>query len=384
MYISIKRDGLTLNGRLDAPAPDKFPVAILCHGFGGSIDDSEGSIFSQITQALVACGIGVIRFDFNGHGKSEGDFSRMNIFNEINDAIAILEYAKSQSFTKELYLMGHSQGGVVAGMLAGLYPDVIKKLVLLAPAASLKTDAQQGKCFNKCYDTNNIPSTINVDGTHNVGGHYFRIAKNLPIYEITKNFTNPALAICGLNDTVVSRKAIEQYVKELFNCRLEYMDIDHGLYGNGTSRMLGVIAEFLSKEASSPKLEEVLSIDVKINSTEEVITTPVSARIISFTGTCSSPLFKGEIVHGGADAQIITEKGTSLSARYILKGTDSAGEKCTVFIENNGTTVHDGSLITTPKILTDSHTLKFLETIHLTGTIIPKDNGVKVIIKKQF
>lgn len=249
MYLSLKRDGLTLHGRLDAPKLNSFPVAILFHGFGGSIEDFSESIFSRITKSLVDKGIGVMRFDFNGHGKSEGDFTNMNIFNEINDAIAILEYAKKQSYTKSIYLIGHSQGGVVAGMTAGLYPDIVEKLVFLAPAASLKTDAQQGRCFHSHYDTNNIPDEINVDGTHNVGGHYFRIAKNLPIYEITKNFTNPALAICGLNDTVVSKKSIEQYKRELNNCHIEYMNVDHGLNGAETDRMIEFIAEFLSEES---------------------------------------------------------------------------------------------------------------------------------------
>lgn len=382
MYLSIKRDGLTLHGRLDAPNLNSFPVAIIFHGFGGSTDDFPESNFSRIAKSLVDCGIGVIRFDFNGHGKSEGNFTNMNIFNEINDAIAVLEYVKGQSYTESIYLIGHSQGGVVAGMTAGLYPDIVKKLVLLAPAASLKTDAQQGRCFHNIYDTNNIPDAINVDGIHNVGGHYFRIAKNLPIYEITKNFTNPTLAICGLRDAVVSRQAIQQYKKELTNCRTEYMDVDHGLNGNETARMIELIAEFLSTEPSMPKLDDVFSIDVKITNTEEVKASPVSARIVSFTGFCNSPLFKGEIVSGGADTQIITENTTMLSARYILKGTDFTGTPCSIFIENNAASLPDSELITTPKVLTDSSALKYLEEAKLSGSIIPTDNGVKVIIKK--
>ncbi len=382
MYLSLKRDGLNLHGRLDAPELKSFPVAILFHGFGGSIEDYPESIFSRIAKSLVDKGIGVMRFDFNGHGKSEGTFTNMNIFNEINDAIAILEYAKKQSYTKNIYLIGHSQGGVVAGMTAGLYPEIVEKLVLLAPAASLKTDAQQGKCFHNRYDTNNIPTSINVDGVHNVGGHYFRIAKNLPIYEITKNFTNPALAICGLKDTVVSKKSIEQYKKELNNCHVEYMDVDHGLNGKETDNMIDLIGEFLSEDVPSPKPEEVFSIDIKINHTEEVISSPVSARIVSFTGFCNSPLFKGEIVHDGADTQIITEGITSLSARYILKGTDFTGAPCSMFIENNAASLSDGEIITTPKILTDSPALKYLEEAKLTGTVIPADGGIKVIINK--
>ena len=37
----------------------------------------------------------------------------------------------------EVYLLGHSMGGAVASELAKLYPDVIKKMVLWAPAFNL-------------------------------------------------------------------------------------------------------------------------------------------------------------------------------------------------------------------------------------------------------
>ena len=42
---------------------------------------------------------------------------------------------------------GHSQGGVVAGMTAGMFSDAIHTLVMLAPAASLKDDALKSALF---------------------------------------------------------------------------------------------------------------------------------------------------------------------------------------------------------------------------------------------
>lgn len=89
-------------------------------------------LFQALADLLTEKGIAVVRFDFNGHGKSDGSFTDMNVLNEIEDAIAILEYVRKLDFVTEIYVIGHSQGGVVAGMLAGYYPDVIHKLVLLA------------------------------------------------------------------------------------------------------------------------------------------------------------------------------------------------------------------------------------------------------------
>lgn len=42
--------------------------------------------FDTIASDLLSDGIGVVRFDFNGHGKSEGRFQDMTVLNEIEDA----------------------------------------------------------------------------------------------------------------------------------------------------------------------------------------------------------------------------------------------------------------------------------------------------------
>lgn len=247
MNVKITRDGLILRGILKKASDKKCPIAIMFHGFGGNIDDKEGSVFQTISTMLKEINISTIRFDFNGHGKSDGNFSDMNIFNEIEDAIAILSYVRTLDFVSDIYLIGHSQGGVIAGMLAGYYNDIIEKLILLAPAASLKTDAQVGKCMLATYDTNHIPDYVDVDnGNHIVGGHYFRIAKTLPIYEVTKQFQNPTLIIHGKNDEIINLDDVKKYKEELVNCKLNlYDDLNHGLYGKDQQKMYDDINHFL-------------------------------------------------------------------------------------------------------------------------------------------
>jgi pimeloyl-ACP methyl ester carboxylesterase len=144
--------------------------------------------------------------------------------------------------------LGHSQGGVIAGMLAGYYHDVIHKLVMLSPAASLKTDAQRGVCMQAAYDPDHIPAYVNVDGTHEVGGLYFRMAQMLPIYEVTSRFGGKALAVLGGEDIVVSPAAIERYGQTMQNCRvLSMKTLDHGLMGDEHEALMKQILNFLTK-----------------------------------------------------------------------------------------------------------------------------------------
>lgn len=62
---------------------EKVPIAIIMHGFTGN---KEGRMLKLIADSLQNHGIASIRFDFNGHGQSEGRFEDMTVPNEIEDA----------------------------------------------------------------------------------------------------------------------------------------------------------------------------------------------------------------------------------------------------------------------------------------------------------
>lgn len=254
MDVEIKRDGIILRGKIEKPyntnnkkISDKYPALIIFHGFAGDLGYDENSIYSKIANRAAKSGMYVIRFDFDGHGKSDGKFSDMDVLRELLDAIEILKYVQKFSFITDIYVLGHSQGCVVGGMLAGLYPDIIKKLVLLAPAATLKEDAIKGICMGTKYDTENIPEMVLVDGQHEVGGHYFRIAKSLAIYETTKRFIGATLIIHGINDMCVDYHASEKYNDQMKNSILKlYPLLDHGIEGEDQDKVLNEIDKFLT------------------------------------------------------------------------------------------------------------------------------------------
>lgn len=73
----------------------------------------------QLAKGLAKAGIASIRFDFDGHGRSEGRMQDMTIANELADADAIWEYVHSLPYVTSVGILGHSQGGVIASMTAG-------------------------------------------------------------------------------------------------------------------------------------------------------------------------------------------------------------------------------------------------------------------------
>lgn len=240
--ITLERDGLQLVGTREEPFGEIYDMAIIFHGFTAN---RNTSLLKEITNSLRDENIASVRFDFNGHGDSDGKFENMTVLNEIEDANAILNYVKTDPHVRNIYLVGHSQGGVVTSMLAGLYPDLIKKVVLLAPAATLKSDALKGNTQGVTYNPDHIPDRLPFKDL-TLGGFYLRIAQQLPIYEVSAQFTKPVCLIHGTDDTVVSPNASKKYDQIYQNSTLHLIEgADHYFSDNYQKNAVNLTADFL-------------------------------------------------------------------------------------------------------------------------------------------
>lgn len=225
---------------------DTCPLVILMHGF---LSKKELYPIPAIAGALAKAGIASLRFDFDAHGKSEGKFIDMTISSEIADAKAVLAYARTLPFISEIALLGHSQGGVIAGMLAGELedgPERPKCLVLLAPAAVLKDDAIAGQCMHARYDASNPPEYVNVL-FHKLGRRFILEAQQLPLYETSSRYTGKVCIVQGRNDKIVPVSYAERYHQSYKDSELYiYEDEGHFLNGN-KARLLDRIVTFLKE-----------------------------------------------------------------------------------------------------------------------------------------
>lgn len=222
----------------------KCPVVILMHGFTGK---KESPLFDEIAKGLLAKNIGVVRFDFNGHGQSEGDFKNMTVPNEIEDAKAVVKYVEGLDFVQNIALLGHSQGGVVASMTAGeLGATKIRKIVLMAPAAVLREDALRGSTMGKNYDPRK-PGDVKMFGDKVLGENYILTAQTLPIFKTASKFGGPVLMIHGTYDVVVPWTFSEYYSFVYKNSKVQYIEgADHG-FSKVIPEAATYAVDFLSK-----------------------------------------------------------------------------------------------------------------------------------------
>ena len=229
---------------------EKCPMVIFCHGFSGTKD---GPMFELIADTLQAHGIASIRFDFNGHGESEGEFKDMTVPNEIEDAKKVVEYVSDLRYVSSLAIVGHSQGGVVAAMTAGQLSEALgespfKAVALMVPAAVLRDDAIRGSTMGKQYDPFAPGEYVELWGGLKLGGQYIRTAFSLPIYETAAKYQGEALIIHGNADRVVPYTYGERFHQIWPKSELVIQEyFDHG-FSQNIYRTTDIVSEYLIKQ----------------------------------------------------------------------------------------------------------------------------------------
>ncbi len=245
--VTIDGDHGKLAAILQTPDAQKnYPLVIICHGFTAN---KEHLLLAKLADELQARGIASIRFDFNGHGKSEGVFQDMTVLNEISDAKKVYDYAKTLPNVTSISIAGHSQGGVVASMVAGeLGAKKIHRVVLMAPAAVLRDDALRGNLFGAKYDALNPPEYVEIFDGHKVGRNYIVTSQTLPIFETAEKFTGSALMIHGTGDVVVPYTYSLSYKKIYRHGEVELIArADHSFHGDEV-RVAKIAADFLARK----------------------------------------------------------------------------------------------------------------------------------------
>ena len=130
--------GVTLSGTLTTP-PGKgpFPAVLLISGSGPNSRDEQvlgHKPFLLLADTLTRRGIAVLRYDKRGVGKSTGSYRQATSKDFALDAAAGVAYLRTLSAInpKSIGLLGHSEGGIIAPMVAAAHPSQIAFVVLLA------------------------------------------------------------------------------------------------------------------------------------------------------------------------------------------------------------------------------------------------------------
>ncbi len=193
--------GNRLSGVLSIPENNfKGLIVIFAHGLGSSKESEKYKDFGRV---LNEKNIGILRFDFFGHGESEGQFEDITIDEGIDDVLGAIKFVKSLGFTK-IGLVGTSFGGISSIMAATITPD-LKFLGLLAPV-TIPEELSTLRSNDK--DAARLKTSIELDTKNN--GH--KVAHKIKI---------PVLIIHGEKDQVVPLDHSQRFCSLLSSCKLE-------------------------------------------------------------------------------------------------------------------------------------------------------------------
>lgn len=142
--VRVPADGFTLAGTLTLPRDINRPVPAFVTITGSGLQDRDARIpfvkgyapFRQIADTLSRHGVAVLRLDDRGYGESGGDPSRATSADFADDIRAGLRYLRTRREIDgtRLGLIGHSEGGIIAPMIAASDSSLRGIVLMAAPA----------------------------------------------------------------------------------------------------------------------------------------------------------------------------------------------------------------------------------------------------------
>ena len=243
-------DGCRVHAKLDLPAEkkDKYPLLLVIHGFTGHMEERH---ILAVAGTAIEVGLAVLRVEMYGHGMSDGLFENHTLYKWLTQAMAVTDYAKGLDFVTDLYLTGHSQGGLTSILLAGLKPEAFKAVIPLSPANQILSGARSGDLLGFSFDPENLPEIVTrpdwYDGRR-LNGNYVRVAQTLHVEEAIRRYNGPVLLIHGDADTEVPMSSSVDAAREYNHAKLVLIPGDTHCYDHHLEMVTDALRDFLLEQ----------------------------------------------------------------------------------------------------------------------------------------
>ncbi|MDX1810710.1 MAG: alpha/beta fold hydrolase [Gammaproteobacteria bacterium] len=138
--ITFANGNINLSGTLLLPdSLQPSPVVLFLHGSGpldrnSNLKSFKLNIFNTLAESFAQSGFASLRYDKRGCGQSGGHYMQAGHFDLLDDASAAIMYLRKNPKidNKRIYLVGHSEGTLLAAQLCIKYSD-IAGIILLTP-----------------------------------------------------------------------------------------------------------------------------------------------------------------------------------------------------------------------------------------------------------
>ena len=244
MYI--QDDGIRLNAKLDMPSGwqpgQKCPLVVVIHGFTGHIEEAH---IVAVSKGINDVGFATLRADMYGHGHSDGEFRKHTLYKWLTNALTVIDFARGLDFVTDLYLCGHSQGGLLVMLAAAMKHDVVKGLIPMSPACMIPEIARSGELLGERFDPDRIPEVLHGWDGLELDGNYARVAQMIHVEEAIDRYTGPVLLVHGDADEAVPVEYGVRAAGRYANCKLALIPDDDHCYGLHLDRVVAEVQDWL-------------------------------------------------------------------------------------------------------------------------------------------
>jgi len=240
-------DGIRLNAKLEMPekAAQKCPLVIIIHGFTGHMEERH---IVAVSRMLNENGFATLRVDMYGHGKSEGAFRDHTLFKWMTNAMTVIDYARGLDFVTDLYLCGHSQGGLTVVLAGGLKHETVKGIIALSPACMIPELAREGTLLGTRFDPDHLPEELTVWDNHVLGNNYIRVAQTIHVEEAIDRYDGPVLVVQGDQDDPALMRSAREAAERYRNSRLVMIPGDTHCYDLHLDQMVAAVKDWILEQ----------------------------------------------------------------------------------------------------------------------------------------
>lgn len=218
-------DGQRVGGRLYHPEGEgPFPTIVFVPGMGMNY-----YMYAELFENLNSEGIAVAAFDCRGNAQvssiSDGKFSEMTPTSLKKDIMAVTDFISAQQIvdSENLFIMGHSLGGLTAALTAAETPDKYKGMIGFDPSY------QMPDAYRELYpEVTEIPEAPNVQTE---GKAFIEEILSIDVIDEIKSYDGNAIILTGTNQTVYTAnpEIMEAAAEALPNGELIIVEgADHG------------------------------------------------------------------------------------------------------------------------------------------------------------
>lgn len=209
---------------------EKLPLVMFC---GGYRSDMNGTKAAYMEERCRERGQGYVRFDYRGHGESDGVFEDSGIGDWAQDAQDVFDHISGQYPAQSFVVVGSSMGGWIAMLLAKARSGIVRGMVGIAAAPDFTEEMFETRLNDEQREdlmTKGVTEVANdySDEPYIFTKDFYEEAKKHLLLASPQNITFPIRLVQGMLDKDVPWESAVKIQKSFTGSEVDIVFVDDG------------------------------------------------------------------------------------------------------------------------------------------------------------